>query len=163
MATKTQVKVETPTLFGLDNPSDHSNIESWVPKKQTPFGAIKLITERRPLTLRDFDDVPYDAFLTTRALSLTKDTVLVASMVNQRPQMDRDMQIAFYLSSIRPRRRYESWPKQLEDPETQLIAAYYGMSKREAAIQRGIHTTEQYTAMQKALEQREGRPSRRLE
>lgn len=162
MATKTEVKVSPPTLFGGSEVVDYTKTDQWIPKKEGPFGAIKLITERRPITLRDFDNVPYDSFLTNRALSLTKDTVLVASIVNQRPEMDRDMQIAFYLSSIRPRRRYEAWPKQIEDPEIELIAAYYGMSRREAAMHRNIHTTEQCIAMQKAIDERGGRLSRKL-
>jgi len=130
-------------------------------KKSTIFDTIKAISSTRPLTYQDLQDenCPYEPFMVNRAFSLTEDTVLAASMMNERSHLDKDMQAEFYIHTLRPRRRFEKWPKNLTDADATTVAQYYGMSVREAKISSHLHTKEQVEAMRKVLEEG-ARPSR---
>lgn len=122
--------------------------------KPSPFGTIKAISETRPLTYQDLEekDLPYEPFLVNRAFSLTQDTVLLAALMNERSFLDKDVQATFYIHTVRPRKRWEKWPKGIEDKEVRTVAQYYGMSMNEAKSTVGLHSPEQLEAMQKVLD-----------
>lgn len=115
-----------------------------------PFKAITAISETRPLRV---DDVlhHYDPFLTNRAFSLDQETVMLAAHMNERWWISKEMQIAFYLNTVRPRRRWSKWPKALTDERIDIIARYYGMSQREARIHSPLITDEQIEQMRTVL------------
>lgn len=130
-------------------------------QKKTIFDAINAVSSVRPLTYQDMQsqNLPYDAFMVNRAFSLSEDAVRAAALMNERPHLDKDMQATFYIHTLRPRRRFEKWPKGLNDAEIGLIADYYGMSHREAKLHANLHTKEQYAEMREVLEHG-ARPSR---
>lgn len=122
-------------------------------KKASIFDTIKALSATRPLTYQDLQDAncPYEPFMVNRAFSLSEDTVLAASLMNERAHLDKDTQAMFYISALRPRRRFEKWPKLLDEPELAVIAKYYGMSRREARFFAHLHTTEQIRVMQEVV------------
>lgn len=122
--------------------------------KKTIFNTITALSSVRPLTYQDMmsEGLPYEPFMVNRAFSLSEDAVRAASLMNERPYLDKDMQATFYIHTLRPRRRFEKWPKGLQDEEITVIAQYYGMSVREAKYYKNLHTTEQITAMKGVLE-----------
>jgi len=121
--------------------------------KNTTFTTIKAISETRPLTYKDLKDAnaPYEPFLVNRAFSLSEDSALAASLMNLRGHLDADIQASFYIHALRPRRRFEKWPKSLEQDDVATIAKYYGMGRREATLHARLHTAEQITAMKEVL------------
>lgn len=121
--------------------------------KNTTFTTIKAISETRPLTYKDLKDMnaPYDPFLVNRAFSLSEDSILAASLMNLRGHIDDDMQASFYIRTLRPRKRFEKWPKALDQDNISIIAKYYGMSRREASFYEATHSDEQITAMKEVL------------
>ena len=123
--------------------------------RPTPFTTIGHISATRPIEFRDLQAMgcPYDAFLVNRAFSLTEDTVLMASMMNERSWLPQDMQATFYIHAVRPRKRFEKWPKSLVDTDLNIVARYYGMSKREARGAHGLHTKEQLKTMKAMLDE----------
>ena len=125
------------------------------PAKPTLFTTIAAVSSTRPLTYKDVHERewPVDAFMMNRAFSLSEDSVLAANMLNQRPHLPADAHIAFYVNTLRARRRFEKWPKSLVDDETRTIARFYGISYREATQCHGIHTTEEVVEMQRLLDQ----------
>lgn len=131
------------------------------PKKNTIFDTVNAVSSVRPLTYQDIQsqNLPYDAFMINRAFSLSEDAVRAAALMYERPHLDKDMQATFYIHTLRPRRRFEKWPKGLTDENTRLIAEYYGMSLREAKLHANLHTKEQYAEMREVLEHG-ARPSR---
>lgn len=136
-------------------------VEEPTAAKPRVFDTIKALSATRPLThhtLRE-DHLPYEAFLVNRAFSLTEDTVLNAAQMNERSHMDAEMQATYYIHAVRPRRRFEAWPKLLSEPDVQIIATYYGMSPREAKLHVLLHTKEQVNAMRRVLDDG-ARPSR---
>lgn len=125
-------------------------------KKKNPlFETINMISAVRPLTYQDLveQNLPYDAFMVNRAFSLSEDAVKAAATMNQRPHLEPADQLAFYVHTLRPRRRFEKWPKSLTDPDHEIIAKYYGMSIREAKLSANLHTKEQVRAMRKVIEE----------
>lgn len=130
-------------------------------KAPTIFDTINALSSIRPLTYHDLveDNLPYDRFMINRAMSLSEDTVLAAAQMNERSHLDKDVHAAYYIHALRPRRRFEKWPKLLDDPDAKIIAQYYGMSVREAKFHLRLHTKEQVITMRRLLEEG-GRPSR---
>lgn len=131
------------------------------PKKPTIFDTIGALSSTRPLTYQDLveQNLPYEPFMINRAFSLSEDTVLAASQMNQRPGLSKEMHAAYYIHSLRPRRRFEKWPKLLEDQEASILAQYYGMSVREAKLHLRLHTKEELEAIRTTLADG-ARPSR---
>ena len=122
-------------------------------QKPSPFGTIKAISETRPLTYQSLVDagLPYETFLVNRAFSLTADTVLIAAMLNERSHLDADVQALFYINTIRPRKRWEKWPKGITDKRVTIVAKYYGISEREAKLSMSLHSEDQLSTMEKAI------------
>ena len=79
------------------------------PEKPSIFTTIKALSETRPLTYQDIaaENLPYEPFMINRAFSLSEDTVMAAAMMNERPQLDKDVHASFYIHALRPRRRFE--------------------------------------------------------
>jgi len=129
--------------------------------KPKPFATIFAISGKRPLTYADLDaeGLPYETFLVNRAFSLSEDSVIAASTMNQRPHLDKEMQATFYIHALRPRRRFDAWPKAIVDEQAKIIGAYYGMSIREAKLHLHIHTEAQIETMRETLEGG-GKPTR---
>ncbi len=125
-----------------------------VTKKPTIFDTIKAVSATRPLTYRQIEEKrwPYEPFMVNRAFSLHEDAVKQAAVMNQHSQLGKAEQATYYIHSIRPRHRFATWPKLLSNPETAIIAKYYGMSSREAKLAAHIHTTEQVKVMQTVLD-----------
>lgn len=123
------------------------------PKKKTPFDAINAVSSVRPLTYHDLqsEGMSYEPFLVNRAFSLSEDAVRAAALMNERSHLDKEMQATFYIHTLRPRRRFEKWPKELKNDDISVVAQYYGMSQREAKLYANLHTKEQYAEMREVL------------
>ena len=130
-------------------------------EKPSPFTAIKAISAQRPLKYADLVamNAPYEPFMVNRSFSLTADTVLAASMMNQRGHLGKEEQATFMIHTVRPSKRWNPWPKTRKEENIKVIALYYGYSIREARHAESLHTTEQITAMSKVLADG-ARPSR---
>ncbi len=138
-----------------------TSTEESAPPKPTPFTTIRALSETRPFTYANAQEQgwPYDQYLINRAFSMTEDTTLIASMMNERSHVSNEMHAAFYVTTVRPRTRFEKWPKAKEEEEVILLCNYYGMSPREARLSLGLHTDSQMTEMRQLL-QDGGRRSR---
>lgn len=145
--------IRKPPVASTQRPSEQ--------KGPTIFDTINALSTTRPLTYQDLvsENWPYEPFMINRAFSLSEDTVLAASEMNQRAHLDKDVQATYYVHALRPRRRFEKWPKLLDDPDVKIIAQYYGMSSREAKLHLHLHTKEQVNVMRQALSEG-ARPSR---
>mgnify|MGYP003341806474 FL=1 len=148
-------------MTGRKPPLASSHRPTTEPKKPTVFDTINALSATRPLTYQDIveENWPYEPFMINRAFSLSEDTVLAASQMNERPYLDKDVHAAYYVHALRPRRRFEKWPKLLDDADAKIISQYYGMSLREAKLHLRLHTKEQVNTMRRVLEEG-ARPSR---
>lgn len=150
------------TVINLETGEQESvAVEEPAAKKHTIFQTINALSATRPLRYQDLveSNLPYEPFMINRAFSLSEDTVWAAAQMNERPHLDKDVHAAYYIHALRPRRRFETWPKLLDDPDAKVIAQYYGMSVREAKLHLRLHTKEQVNMMRHVLEEG-ARPSR---
>lgn len=133
------------------------------PSAPTVFTTINHLSSVRPLKYANLveQNMPYQKFLINRAFSLSEDTVMAASMMNERSGLDDDIQATFYIHAVRPRKRWEKWPKSISQDTIEIIAQYYGMSKREAKTVAELHTSEHISSM-KAFLETGARPSRNI-
>lgn len=124
------------------------------PVKPTPFMTIRALSQTRPFKYEDAQEQgwPYEPYLINRAFSMTEDTALLAAMMNERSHICNEMHAAFYVTTVRPRARFEKWPKAAEEEEVALLCNYYGWSPREARLSVGIHTESQLTEMRELLQ-----------
>jgi hypothetical protein len=143
-----------PPIASTHRPNNES-------KKPTIFDTINALSSTRPLIYQDLveENLPYEPFMINRAFSLSEDTVMAAAQMNERPYLDKDVHALYYVHALRPRRRFEKWPKLLDDPDAKVISHYYGMSLREAKLHLRLHTKEQVNSMRRVLEEG-ARPSR---
>lgn len=94
------------------------------------FDFIESATNHKhDLMVSDAAEKAYDPFMINRALAMGKDTVLLASIMNLKPNLDRYTQYQFYLASIPKKKRFNKWAKKTPiSPDIEVIARYYGVN-----------------------------------
>lgn len=94
----------------------------------------------------------YKPFLTNRSLSYFHDSILYANEMNMRSAAPNKWQYEYLLNSLRKRKRYAKWNKQVPDATVEMIMEYfdYGRAKAEQALR--VLTDEQLEAIRVALD-----------
>jgi len=116
----------------------------------TPFDYLNAINltkkdlmKEDPLNAKD-----YNAFIVNRGLSYFPDTVLYANEMNRFASIPKDWQFAFYLNSIKTKKRFSKWHKKDQNSEDlNLIMKAYGYSSQKAAEALEILTDEQLASI----------------
>lgn len=102
-------------------------------KDDGPFKYVNNINNSHEM-VEEFYDSEYNAFLTNRALSYFPDTILQSNSMNNYPFLPKKTQYTYLFHSIRKRKRFSAWFKDLEDGDIQLIQIYYNCSPKEAKM-----------------------------
>jgi len=94
----------------------------------------------------------YKPYLTNRSLSYHQDSILFANEMNMRPTAEYKWQYEYLLNSLRKRKRYAKWNKQVPDATVDMIMEYfdYGRTKAEQTLR--VLTDEQLEAIRIALD-----------
>ena len=105
-----------------------------VEKQINVFTFIGIISTKRNYIPLDDDNIKaYDPYLINKAFSLSLDTVLYANDMNIHYNISKFQHYDYLINSnIRPRNRYEKWPKKLENQNLELIKEYYKYSDAKA-------------------------------
>ena len=77
----------------------------------------------------------YNPFLTARAFSYHLDTLRTAFNLNTHPKITADQHYAYFLNSVRARKRYGKWAKPQKDAVIEAICQHYKCS---------LHVARQY-------------------
>lgn len=85
----------------------------------------------------------YSPYVINRCLSAHLDTILYANEMNERYNLDPDMQYKFYLNSIRKKKRFSSWNKQNNLDDLIYVKEYYNYSTSKAIQVLSILTKDQ--------------------
>lgn len=98
-------------------------------EKKSPFDYINSIFYKNKL-----DPESYVPFMANRGLSYQQDCVYWANEMNQRWNLDKDMQYDFLFYSVRKgKRNFTKWAKaNKEDEDLLLISEYYQVNHRRA-------------------------------
>jgi hypothetical protein len=74
----------------------------------------------------------YPPYIINKCLSGNLDCILYANEMNMNHHLSKDMQYAFYLHSIRKRRRFSPWINKEKVEDIEIIKKYYGYSNEKA-------------------------------
>ena len=72
----------------------------------------------------------YVPFLTNRSLSYFTDTLFYSNEINQYPHADNKLQYDYLLNSIRPKRRFPKWVKNIDSDDLEIVKQYYNYSTK---------------------------------
>lgn len=103
----------------------------------------KDLMKEDPLSVKDY--VP---FMINRGLSYFPDTIMYANEMNKYSSIPKDWQFAFYMQSIKPKKRFSKWHKKDQNSDDlSLVMKVYGYSAQKAAEALEILTEEQLKAL----------------
>ena len=98
-----------------------------------PFDYVSAINSTKEnIMVDDLAEKAYDSFLTNRALSYFKDTVLYANEMNRYHQIDSRLQFDFLINIIRKGKRFSKWAKAENPDDLNVVKEYYGYSNEKA-------------------------------
>jgi hypothetical protein len=122
-----------------------------------PFDYVNTITLSKKNMMRDSEndalaEKGYNGFLVNKALSYFPDTLLHANLMNQYHQLDNRPQYEFLLNSIRPKKRFAKWVKDVGDKDLDLVCEYYKCNKNLAKDYLSLLSSEQLKIMEQQLE-----------
>jgi hypothetical protein len=108
----------------------------------------KNLLEQDPNNLKD-----YNAWMINRGLSNFHDTVEYANNMNMLYNLDKELQHAYFINIIRPRKRFAKWHKKNKDSDLELVMQYYSYSVSKAKTALSILTPEQLEHIKSELQE----------
>ena len=94
----------------------------------------------------------YKPYLTNRSLSYFHDSILYANEMNIRGHLDNKQQYEYLLNTLRKRKRYAKWKKQVPDASVEMIMEYFGYGRAKAEQAMRVLTDDQLTMIESALD-----------
>lgn len=124
--------------------------------KLTPFSFVNEINMGKRDIMRDQNgehsdllEKVYNPYLTNRSLSYFHDTVLHANEMNKNHHLDSRLQFAYFINTIRKRKRFSKWIKPTEEENLEAIKSAYGYSNEKARQVLNLLSDEQLTDLNK--------------
>ena len=111
--------------------------------KPSPFLWVKSINKKEYL----YDLSGYVPFIINRAFAGFIDTIMLASEMNQHPDLDPYLQYQFYYYGVRKGSRFDPISKPTEPEGLEVVMAYYQYSKQKALEVMPILTKEDISGM----------------
>lgn len=121
-------------------------------KKFDVFTFINDISKGKKGLFSEETEDKYDAYIVNKAFSLTPDTILYANDMNLHYNLPKLLQHDYLINSIRPRSRYEKWPKREKSSELDAIKEYYKYNDAKARSALSILSKGQIAIIQEKLE-----------
>lgn len=100
----------------------------------TPFDFINSASHQKNNILEEADSPDqiikqYTPFIVNKGFSYFNDTILHANEMNRLHHLDKDMQYMYFLSVLRPRKRFSKWHKQQKNEDLDLIQMHYSCNR----------------------------------
>jgi len=120
-----------------------------------PFDFVNAVSKTKKDLISDdpATEKQYVPFVVNRSLSLFVDCILYANQLNQYPTLDHKLQFDYLLNTLRPRTRFQKWPKKANDQDVALVEQYYKYSRDKAKIAVRILTRDQLDEIKTKLKQ----------
>ena len=98
------------------------------------FSFVKQINQGKRDLIAEYPESEqlYDSFVVNRSLSYFNDTVMYANEMNKNHHIDPVLQNAFFLNTVRKRKRFSKWMKPSELEDLDVVKEYYGYSTEKA-------------------------------
>ena len=94
----------------------------------------------------------YPPYIINRCMSGHVDCILYANEMNMQPHLPKDMQYAFYLHSIRKKKRFSPWIRKDKVKDIEIVKQYYGYSNEKATQALKILNNTQLNFIKQRLE-----------
>ncbi len=94
----------------------------------------------------------YPPFIVNKCLSGHLDGVLFANEMNKNSHLDKDMQYAFFINTLRKRKRFSPWLRKDKIDNLDLVKQYYGYSNEKASQALRILSKEQLDYIKQRLD-----------
>jgi uncharacterized protein YifN (PemK superfamily) len=121
------------SLYFLGKAKDEIKETPYKAPAISPFDFINAIHYSKDnLIVDDWSEKQYNPFIINKGLSYGADTVIPANEMNSRPHLDKKMQFAFLINSLRARKRFNKWIKADKIESIEVIKEYYGYSTEKA-------------------------------
>jgi hypothetical protein len=90
-----------------------------------PFDYLNALNANDREKLNELGSDGYTPFMINRGLSYYMDTIAIANEINQRHHLDNDMQMHFYINTVRKRKRFSKWHKAEKSDNLEAVMTYY--------------------------------------
>lgn len=123
-----------------------------------PFDYVNSINSSKKTNLmRDSEndtlaEKGYNAWVVNKAMSYFPDTILHANLMNQYHHLDNRPQYEFLLNSVRPKKRFAKWVKEVGDEDLEIVCAYYECNRNVGRDYLSLLSHEQIDIMKQQLE-----------
>ena len=99
-----------------------------------PFDYVKaILRSKKQLIVDEITERNYNPFLVNRGLSYHKDCILYANEMNRRHFLDKKLQFAFLINTIRSQKRpFAKWLKSEKSDDLECIKTVFGFSDAKA-------------------------------
>ena len=94
----------------------------------------------------------YPPYIINRCMSGHVDSILYANEMTMQPHLPKDMQYAFYLNSIRKKKRFSPWIRKDKVKDIEIVKQYYGYSNEKATQALKILNNTQLNFIKQRLE-----------
>ena len=99
----------------------------------SPFDYLNSINDtKKDIMVDDQAEKQYNAYIINHSLSYFPDTVLLANEMNRYHHLDKHAQYHFLINTIRKRKRFAKWVKQVNADDLEVVKEYYGYSNDKA-------------------------------
>ncbi len=118
-----------------------------------PFDFVNSINStKEDLMVDEVTEKGYNSYMVNKALSYFIDTVMYANDMNGRYHLDNKMQYFYLINTIRSKKRFSKWIKNVENNDLTAVQDYYGYSLEKAKVALSLLSNEQLTIIKKTLE-----------
>ena len=90
-------------------------------KKLNVFDFVNEISFGKNDILSPDNEKEYVPFIVNKALSYHMDTLFFANEINKYHELSKSAQFQFYLSTLRPRKRFAKWVKRIDPEDVELV------------------------------------------
>ena len=97
----------------------------------------------------------YNPWLTNIFYSRFPDTLYFAQMMNLNYDLDKKYQMAFFINTVRPSKRWSKWLKKEQSSDYELIRDWYGFSERKTQDALAVLTKDQIKEIREAVATKE--------
>ena len=93
----------------------------------------------------------YPSYIVNKCLFPFPDTILLVNEMNRLHHLDKKLQFAILLNSLRPRKRYTPWMKAKKLENLEYVKEYYGYSNEKARAALELLDEKQISAIKEKL------------
>lgn len=112
-----------------------------------PFEIVNAINQGKGNILRGDDAPDYVPFLVNRAMSQFSDTIFQAYQVDMLGELDHEIQMDYYVHSVRSRKRFAKWAKPIKSDDIDFLKNLYCINNTVANEYLSILTNDQLSQL----------------